>query len=952
MELLRELRQRKVFRVAVAYGIVAWLLVQVADTVLPALQLPPWTVTFTTVLLLLGFPVALLLGWSFDVVRAPPSPAGDRSTQQDEPPVAGNAVPARGGLVVLPFANMSDEASFTHFADGLVEDLTTRLQAEGLRVASRQSAFAYRDRAADARTIARELGCAYVLEGSVRKIGDRVRLTAQLIDARNDEHLWAERFDRRIENAFELQDEVCEPIVAAVVARLNPPLPTAEAIPPQSLAGLQPAPLLDNTATGRSRKIANRLLGPGMLLGVAAVVVALAATLTTTLQGRSQERWAREQALPELEALITQGKRVEAFELGQRIAQVIPNDPRLKALEPEFAASIELDTTPTGARVSYRPFTSDDTAWRDLGMSPLRDVPVPLGFGLWKFEAEGRATTLRALRNPGMQLGNERDQTVLAINKAATAIELPAQADVPAGMVSIPLTHNPIMLVAEQSIELPAYHLDRLETSNREYQEFVAAGGYSDDAYWRDLPFAPERGGWPLQVKAFVDSTGRPGPATWEAGTYPDGTADHPVGGLSWFEAAAYARFRGKELPTAYHWYRAATSALEVYESLGTAVIQLSNFAENGPWPVGKSRGYSTYGTQDMAGNVREWLWTATDSRRWVAGGSWKGPGYMYLNRDAAEPYDRSPENGVRLMRAAGIPAAGSKLRDPVHFKVDDYSAMQPASDAVYAAIAERYAYRNPSSLVADVVAIKSTNPAWRHERIRLPTGYDSGTFDVQLFLPADARGPVPIVVFGPHSGFRMGLTPSVEFDPTAHAIPLDFILKSGRALAIVSFDSFFERSWSPSHSATMTWPERHRLLLTHWRAELGRTLDYLGTRNDVDADRVAWWGASYGSSVMLPLLALEPRVRVNVLYTGGVMLTNLPPAEDLFNYFPRIRQPTLMLNGRWDTVFSQQSQAALYQLLGTPAEQKRHVVYDGGHAVQPRRDVVRETLDWFDRYL
>ncbi len=116
---------------------------------------------------------------------------------------------------------MSDDASFAHFADGLVEDLTTRLQAEGLKVASRQSAFAYRDRAADARTIARELDCTHVLEGSVRKIGDRVRLTAQLIDARNDEHLWAERFDRRNEDAFELQDEVCEPIVAAVVTRLG-----------------------------------------------------------------------------------------------------------------------------------------------------------------------------------------------------------------------------------------------------------------------------------------------------------------------------------------------------------------------------------------------------------------------------------------------------------------------------------------------------------------------------------------------------------------------------------------------------------------------------------------------------------------------------------------------------------------------------------------------------------
>ncbi len=577
-----------------------------------------------------------------------------------------------------------------------------------------------------------------------------------------------------------------------------------------------------------------------------AALVALAAGLTVTLQGRSQERWAREQALPELEALITQGKRVEAFELGQSIAKVVPNDPRLKALEPEFTASIALETAPAGARVSYRPFGSDDAAWREIGTTPLSDVPVPLGFGLWKFEADGRATTLRALRNPGVQLRNERDQTVLAIARGETAIELPAQADVPAGMVSIPATHNVVMLVTQQPIELPAYFLDRLETSNREYQQFVAAGGYSEAAFWRDLPFAAERGEWPLQVKALVDSTGRPGPATWESGTYPDGTADHPVGGLSWFEAAAYARFRGKELPSAYHWYRAATSALETYESLGTAVTQHSNFADKGPWPVGKSRGFSTYGTQDMAGNVREWLWTETDSQRWVAGGSWKGPDYMYLTSDAADPYDRAPENGVRLMRAAGTAPASSTLRDPVEFHVVDYAAMQPVDDAVYAAIAERYAYRSSATLVADVVAIESTNPAWRRERIRLPIGYDTGTFDVQLFLPADAQGPVPIVVFGPHSGFQMGLTPSAEFDPTAHAIPIDFILKSGRALAVIAFDGFFERSWPPSRKVAMTRAERHRLELAHWRADLGQALDYLATRTDVDANRVAWWGRAW----------------------------------------------------------------------------------------------------------
>lgn len=955
MDLLRELRQRKVFRVAAAYGVVGWMLVQVADTVFPALQLPPWTITFTTVALLLGFPVALILGWSFDVVRATAPTPGSDSAAATAPPVAAGTAPGRAGLVVLPFANLSEDSGFAHFADGLVEDLTTQLQAEGLKVASRQSAFAYRDRAVDARTIAREIGCAYVLEGSVRKLGERVRLTAQLIDARNDEHLWAERFDRRIEDAFALQDEVCEPIVAAVVARLLPAMPAdgpPQTEPSQGQVPPQPASAPDAGATRPSLRLANRMLGRGMLVGVAAALLALATALTVTLQGRSQERWAREQALPELEALITAGKRVEAFELGQRIAGVIPNDPRLKALEPEFSASVTLETSPADARVSYRPYDADDSAWRDLGRAPLRGVPVPLGFGVWKFEAEGRATTLRALRNPGTQLRTELDPAAIAMAQPEPAIGLPAAADVPEGMVYVPPTRNPILNLSAEPIDLPAFHLDRLETSNREYAEFVARGGYSEAAYWRDLPFVAARGDWSAQVRTFVDSTGRPGPATWEAGTFPDGAADQPVGGLSWFEAAAYARFRGKELPTAYHWYRAAASPMEGYESLGTAVIQQSNFSDDGSWPIGRSRGYGTYGTLDMAGNVREWLWTATDRRNWIVGGSWKGPDYMYLTPDAADPYDRSPENGVRLMRAASGSAVPASLREPVAFEVVDFASLQPVPDSIYAAISEHYSYQAPASLLAEVVTLESPNPAWRHERIRLPTGYDGGTFDVQLYLPADGTGPFPVVVFGPHSGFMRGLTATVDYEVGGYAVPLDFIVKSGRALVVVAFDGFFERSWPASRRAATPWVDRYRLRLRHWRAELGRTIDYLATRTDVDANRIGWWGASLGAGGMLPLLALEPRVRTAVLYSGGTPDPSLPAAEDVFNYFPRIRQPTLMLNGRWDTIFPEQSQATLYRLLGTPADRKRHVVYDAGHALLPRREVVRETMAWYDLYL
>ena len=201
MAWLAELKKRKVFRVAAAYAVVGWLLVQVVAVVLPALNLPPWTITFTTVLLLLGFPIALVLAWSFDIVR-------DRGATPSAATGLPTSVQPRS-IVVLPFANMSEDAAQRHFADGIVEDLTTRLQAlPGVKVMSRQSASAYQGRQVDARTISRELGCQYVVEGSVRKIDDRMRVTAQLIDAPKDEHVWAERYDRMLERSEEHTSEL------------------------------------------------------------------------------------------------------------------------------------------------------------------------------------------------------------------------------------------------------------------------------------------------------------------------------------------------------------------------------------------------------------------------------------------------------------------------------------------------------------------------------------------------------------------------------------------------------------------------------------------------------------------------------------------------------------------------------------------------------------------------
>ena len=205
-ELLSELRDRKVFRVAIVYIVAGWLVMQIADVMFPALGLPPWSVTLVAALLILGFPVAVVLSWAYDA-----GPGGIRRDTRDK-----DNAPAsvdRKSVGVLPFADMSPGKDQEYFSDGLTEELLNVLaQLPGLRVCSRTSSFSLKNANADIRTVAERLRAAYVVEGSVRKAGDNLRITAQLIEAASDTHLWSQTYDRELDDVFAIQDDIARQI--------------------------------------------------------------------------------------------------------------------------------------------------------------------------------------------------------------------------------------------------------------------------------------------------------------------------------------------------------------------------------------------------------------------------------------------------------------------------------------------------------------------------------------------------------------------------------------------------------------------------------------------------------------------------------------------------------------------------------------------------------------------
>jgi adenylate cyclase len=211
-----ELRRRRVVRVAIVFMVIGWALIQVADTTFGPLGLPDWTVKLVIVLVGLSFVLACALAWTYDLTT--------RGIERTQPAAMTDATAPEASVAILPFADLSEGHDQDYFCEGLAEEILNALASiSGMRVASRTSSFRFRDSTTDARDIGRALNVAAIMEGSVRKAGDHVRVTAQLVDAGNGYHLWSENFDRKLEDIFAIQEEIARSVARALRVTLRKP---------------------------------------------------------------------------------------------------------------------------------------------------------------------------------------------------------------------------------------------------------------------------------------------------------------------------------------------------------------------------------------------------------------------------------------------------------------------------------------------------------------------------------------------------------------------------------------------------------------------------------------------------------------------------------------------------------------------------------------------------------
>src|SRR6266853_909747 len=296
-----------------------------------------------------------------------------------------------------------------------------------------------------------------------------------------------------------------------------------------------------------------------------------------TYRRHADLRWLEETAVPRIAMLLQQDRALEALRLYRRAEAIAPASKLLYKLAEGVASHpVKFVSAPVGAKIyvsDYAAGLGDDLSqWQFVGTAPVTVAEVP-DWGYYRVRAvkDGFAST---------------DQ-VFGIN-TAVGVELHETRAVPNDMVWVPA--GPSADLGAASLPLPGFWIDRFEITNRQFREFVNAGGYRKQDYWKESLTKNSRSlTWEQAMTEFHDLTGRPGPANWTLGTYPDGAADLPVAGVSWYEAMAYAEFAGKSIPTAYEWRRAAPI------EFNADIVLMSNFSGRAVAPVGKYHGMTTF---------------------------------------------------------------------------------------------------------------------------------------------------------------------------------------------------------------------------------------------------------------------------------------------------------------------------------------------------------------------
>jgi eukaryotic-like serine/threonine-protein kinase len=716
---------------------------------------------------------------------------------------------------------------------------------------------------------------------------------------------------------------------------------------------------IDSTAATRAQRrglfnsiVAAATTRSGLIL---ISVVAIAALGAWFMWHTTNVRWARRQ-VPQIEELARAGKYFEAYDLAAATQKYLPDDPTITRLMPTISDTLSVTTEPAGAAVYLERFAAQETSKfpprQMIGTTPINNLRFARGQYILYVEKDGYAKIERTISGAILRNG------ALVVQPPPIRIEqkLIAADKMPDRMAFVPGSDYRLVAWARPTdarVRLDDFFIDKYEVSNQDYKEFITAGGYLKKQYW-NYTFVKDHKtlSWEDGMNEFKDRTGLPGPRSWSNQNFPDGKADYPVTDISWYEAAAYAAFRGKQLPTIFQWEKVARNgqviALGTYMpwgffAPGDTLEHRANFGNNGTLPVSSSEfGISPFGAYNMAGNVSEWTLNETSEGFIATGGGWGDPSYTFAQYGTFPGFYNSNKRGFRCVLNASN-ASGNQGAAFIEIK-NEIPVYTPSSDASFNQWLKAYRYEK-TPLDAQVVEVKETNE-WRREKITF-NGADNERAIAYLYLPKNFPKPFQVIHIVPGGDVESGLRSL----PASIEDRLAPFIKSGRAVFAVVLKGYIERLRPEGYERPDTNVAEYGELIVNRITDERKGLDYLVSRDDVDARRIAFYGPSSGARIGLILAAVEDRYASVLLVGAGVLAGDMQTIADAnpINFAPHIRASKLMLHGRYDEDAPLKTRGEpLFKLLREP---KRIVLYDGGH-IPPFEFFVTTTNTWLDETL
>ena len=321
----------------------------------------------------------------------------------------------------------------------------------------------------------------------------------------------------------------------------------------------------------------------------------------------------------------------------------------------------------------------------------------------------------------------------------------------------------------------------------------------------------------------------------------------------------------------------------------------------------------------------------------------------MSVDKSHQSPFVRSPKNGFRCVRYIDMDKIPEKVFQPLEYTVfRDYYKEESVPDDIFKVYKNQFLY-DKTDLGAEVYETDETNDDWTIEKIRFNAAYGNERVIAYLYLPKETVPPYQTIIYFPGSNAKSEITinnnRNIYWD-------LDFILKNGRAVMYPVYKGTYERRDGLGDERSMKESHRYTEYLVKLVKDFRRSVDYLETRNDIDSDKLAYYGLSWGGMYGAIIPAVEERLKVSILNSGGLPDIKALPEADFINYISRVKIPVLMMNGKYDYVFPiKTSIEPMYNLLGTPEKDKLLKIYDTDHNV-PKNELIKETLNWLDKYL